>query len=236
MVYILVRLILETNIYSFQVKHNPMLRPELAIAQALGEKPVYRIDELLQVAGSRPTAYRTLGELRRVGFAKQVKKGYFTVRSSLFQPYYLWQHLIPSLDALKQARRFGRSYNTSDATVARQILNGTITLDYRAYELTGFQEPYSLFLYVDDLDSASAILRDNRFSEGTRGRVVILPRIGSFQDELQRVYLDCIAYGGRSTLDAIAIELLHSDELDPKVRGMFRSEDVLKVREELVSR
>ncbi len=212
------------------------MKPELAITQALQEKPVYRIGDLLQITGSRATAYRTLEELRQMGFAEQVRRGYFTVRSSLFQPYYLWQHLRPSLDALRQARYFGRSYHESDIKVARRVMRGTITLDYRAYELTGLQEPHTLFSYVDNPDSASAILRDNKFWEGKRGRVVLLPRTGSFQNELQRVYLDCIAYGGRSTLDAIAIEILLNESLDPKIRGVFRTEDVLKVKEELATR
>ena len=212
-----------------------MSKPELATIQVLGEKPVYRLDELLQVTGSRATAYRTLAELRRIGFVNQVKEGYFTIRSGLFQPFYLWQHLIPSLCALKQARFFGRSYNESDIRAARKVLSGTVTLDYRAYELTGFQVPYAFFLYVDDLDSASTTLHECKFWEGTRGRVAVLPRTGSFRNELQRVYLDCLAFGGRSTLDAIAIEILHSESLDPKTRGVFRCEDVLKVREELAS-
>ena len=213
-----------------------MMKPELAMAQAIGEKPVYRIDDLLQIAGSRATAYRTLSELRQAGFAEQAKEGYFTIRSSLFQPYYLWEHLRPSLDGLRQARYYGRSYNENDIRVARQVLAGTLTLDYRAYELTGLQEPYLLFMYVDDLDSASDILREHRFWEGKRGRVAILPRTRSLRNELQRVYLDCIAYGGRSTLDAIAIEILFGEKLDPKIRGVFRLEDVLKVKEELATR
>jgi hypothetical protein len=106
-------------------------------------------------------------------------------------------------------------------------------LDYRAYELTGLQEPYSLFLYVDDMDSAASVLREHGFWKGSRGRVALLPRVGPFRNDLQRVYLDCLAYGGRSTLDAIAIEILYGEELDPKVRGVFRSDDVLKVRDEL---
>lgn len=209
------------------------MRPELTAAQAMGEKPAYRLEDLMQVTGSRATAYRTLSELGRMGFAQGLKRGYFTVRSGLFQPFQLWPYLVPSLSALKQARRFGRAYDESDVTAARRILQGVVTLDYRAYELTGFQKPYLLFMYEEDLDSASSGLRESGFSEGARGRVVIMPRAGPPQNEVQRLYLDCIAYGGRSTLDAVAIEILHGEDLDPKVRGLFRSEDVLKVKEEL---
>ncbi|MDG6941425.1 MAG: hypothetical protein JRN34_00665 [Nitrososphaerota archaeon] len=212
-----------------------MIKAELAVIQAIGEKPIYRLEELLQVTGSRATAYRTLAELRQIGFAEPAKEGYFTIRSSLFQPFNIWQHLVPSLNALKHARYFGRSYNENDVKKASEILHGIVTLDYRAYDLTRLQEPHSLFVYVNNLDSAAEILREHGFWEGTRGRVVLLPQVGSPQNEIQRVYLDCLAYGGRSTLDAIAIEMLHGEHLDPRVKGVFKSEDVLKVKEELAS-
>jgi hypothetical protein len=61
--------------------------------------------------------------------------------------------------------------------------------------------------------------------------VAILPKEGGFENEIQRVYLDCLAFGGRSTLDAVAIELLHADQLS--VRGEFPTDLVLKVREDL---
>ncbi len=211
------------------------LRPELAITQTLGEKPVYHIADLCRVAGSRSSAYRLLEELRETGFASQVKEGYFTIRSCLFQPFHLWSYLLPSLEAIKQARYFGISYNENDVRLVRRILQGIVTLDYRAYELTGLQDPHTFFLYVEDIEKAAATLRDHKFSEGTRGRVALIPRVGSFQNEIQRTYLDSVAYGGRSSLDAIAIELLHGEMLDPKIRGVFRSEDILKVREELDS-
>lgn len=207
------------------------MEPELVSAQEMGERPAYSMDDLGRVTGSRATAYRTLKELRRLGFAQELGRGYFSLRSSYFQPFYMWRHLNPSLSALGQARRFGRSYNEGDIGAALGALKGTMTLDYRAYELTAFQRPYLLAMYVDDLESASAALRRRGFWEGTRGRVAIMPRVGSFENGLQRVYLDCIAYGGRSVLDAIAIEMLHGDELDPRVRGVFKLEDVLKVKE-----
>lgn len=209
-----------------------MIRPEMVAAQSMGEKPVYQVSDLQKIA-SRATAYRLLGELQEVGFANKVKDGYFTVRSSLFQPFYLWSYLLPSLLAIKQARYFGLSYNENDVRLAQHHLDGVVTLDYRAYELTGYQRPHTLFLYVNDIHLAAATLRSHNFSEGTRGRVAIMPRAELIQNEIQRVYLDCIACGGRSMLDAIAIGIVHSDKLDPKIRGAFKSEDVLKVKEEL---
>ena len=224
----------ETYLYIYQHAYPCMtLRPELTIAQTIGEKPVYHINELRKITDSRATAYRILSKLREAGFAEQIKEGYFTIRSSLFQPFNLWSNLLPSLQALKQARFFGLSYNENDVRLAIQILKGVITLDYRAYELTKLQSPRLLFIYVDDVDQAARTLREHKFSEGTQGRVVIIPRIGVFRNEIQRVYLDCIAYGGRSLLDAIAIEIVHNESLDPHVRRIFKAEDVLKVRDEL---
>ncbi len=211
------------------------LSPELTIAQTIREKPVYHINELSKITESRATAYRILSKLREAGFAEQIKEGYFTFRSSLFQPFNLWSNLLQSLQALKQARFFGLSYNENDVRLARQILNGIMTLDYRAYELTKLQSPHLFFIYVENPNRAAKMLRKHKFSEGTEGRVVIIPRIGAFGNEIQRVYLDCIAYGGRSLLDAIAIEILHNESLDPNIRGAFKTEDVLKVRDELAA-
>ena len=135
-----------------------MLRPELTIAQTIGEKPVYHIDELSKITQSRSTAYRILSRLREAGFAAQVRDGFFTLRSSLFQPFNLWSNLLPSLQVLKQARFFGLSYNENDVRLARQILKGIVTLDYRAYEITRLQSPHLFFIYVDNLDNATKML------------------------------------------------------------------------------
>jgi len=210
-----------------------MLRPELAIAQTIGQRPVYHMNDLSKITGSRATAYRIFSTLREAGFAEHVREGYFTLRSSLFQPFNLWQNLLPSLQALKQARFFGLSYNENDVRLARQILKGIVTLDYRAYEITKLQSPHLFSIYVDNPDQAANKLKECKFSEGKKGRVVIMPQTGEFGSEIQRVYLDCIAYGGRSLLDAIAIEILHNEDLDPNIRGTFKAEDVLKVREQL---
>src|SRR5260370_10321345 len=113
--------------------------------------------DLSKITESRGTAYRILGKLREAGFAKQVKEGYFTIRSSLFQPFNLWSNLLPSLQALKQARFFGLSYNENDVRLARQILKGVMTLDYRAYELTRLQYPHLFFIYLSNPDQATSM-------------------------------------------------------------------------------
>lgn len=209
------------------------IEPSLAVVQSLKEKPVYHASELFELTGSRATAYRVLARLRELGFASGTRRrGYFTIRSSAFQPYRLWPQLIPSLSALGAARRFGRSYDESDVNFAQRSLAGMTTLDYRAYQLTGFQTPHTFFVYVERPDEGAELLKSNRFSEGRKGRVAVLSRDGGgFENEIQRVYLDCLALGGRSTLDAIAIELLYGDRL--AFKGEFPADLVLKVREEL---
>ncbi len=209
------------------------MEPSLAAVQALGQKPVYHARELFGPAGSRATAYRFIRRLQELGFAAETRRrGYFTVRSSAFQPYQTWPHLLPSLRALKQARYFGRAYDESDVNHARRSLSGMVTLDYRAYELTRFQTPHTFFIYLEDPDRQARSLRSAGFSEGSKGRVAILPTDDAdFENEIQRVHLDCLAFGGRSTLDAIAIELLHGGQLS--IRGEFPTDLVLKVREDL---
>jgi hypothetical protein len=142
------------------------------------------------------------------------------------------QKLLPSLEALNRARRFGKYYNDSDIHFGRKnIHHKLITLDYKAWELTKFQYPLELYLYVEDIEKTADYLKKNRFSEGQKGRIVILPMIGDFQNETQRVYFDCIAKGGRSVNDAIAVELSYGDTLTQKAN--FPVESVRKVQEDL---
>lgn len=207
------------------------IETSLTIVQGLGSKPAYHSSELYELAGSKATAYRIIDRLLELGWAERLNRGYFAVRSSIFQPHWIWPHLVPSLQSLKQARYFGRAYDESDVAYAQRMIPGFLTLDYRAYDLTQFQTPHTCYLYVEDVDQAARHLRENNFSEGKAGRVAIMPRPGSLGNEIQRVYLDCLAAGGRSTLDAIAIELLYGDGLT--IRGEFRADVVAKVMEDL---
>jgi hypothetical protein len=111
------------------------------------------------------------------------------------------------------------------------IQDKKITLDYRAWELTKFQYPMDLYVYANDIEGIASYLKQNGFSEGQRGHIVLLPKIGDFSHAIERVYLDCIAKGGRSVLDAIAIELLYGNQIS--VRGRFTTQDVIKVQEDL---
>jgi hypothetical protein len=214
---------------------TPEVRPSLAAAQKLDQGGlIHSTKELSAIVGSIPTAQRYVKLLENLGFITILGRGHFAVRSSLFQPYSLWPVLIPSLQSLKKARYFGRSYNESDVHFARKKFSeAMVTLDYRSYELTSLQTPEKLFLYVTDQDSASNSLKNDNFSEGPRGKIALLPMIGDFFDnnEIQRVYLDSLAAGGRHLLDAVAIELRYPDRL--QIKGLFQVDLVEKVREDL---
>jgi hypothetical protein len=207
------------------------IQPSVVAIQSLPQKPAYHMSEISALIGSRATAYRTTATLEKMGFVLSSSRGYLQLRSSIFQPMRLWPYLLPSLTALRQARYFGRLYDESDVTYVRRNVEGIETLDYRAYDLTRFQTPRTLFLYVNDLELTTQQLKDRGFSAGARGRVALLPAGDAFENTIQRVYLDCLALGGRGLLDAIAIELLYGDRLE--IRGEFPTDLVSKVKEDL---
>jgi hypothetical protein len=204
----------------------------LLFAQRLDRKPVYTIEDAISVAGSTKTAYRRLNILQSLGLAKY-KRGSFILKSSVVsQPANVIEKILSSLFALSKARRFGRNYNDSDIRFAmKNIVDRFVTLDYRAYELTKFQSPLDLYIYVEDVDKVADFLKVKGFKEGKNGHVILLPKVGDFSNEIERVYLDCIANGERSTMDAIAIELLYEDRLS--TRGLFPVQLVKKVQEDL---
>jgi hypothetical protein len=201
-------------------------------AQRLDSKPVYTIKDAISIAGSARTAYRRLNDLKALGLAKY-KRGSFILKSNVVsQPTNVIEKLLPSLIALSRARRFGRNYNDSDIRFAmNNVLDKFVTLDYKTYELTGFQTPLDLCIYVKDVDKVSDFLKKKGFKEGKNGHVILLPKVGAFSNAIERVYLDCIANGERSTMDAIAIELLYEDRLS--TRGLFPVQQVKKVQEDL---
>jgi hypothetical protein len=208
-------------------------------AQKLGAKPIHSINDVIPFSTSTRTAYRHLRTLKNLGFITKSRRGYFmTNDTAISQPAAIRDKLVPSLKALKLAKRFGKYYNDSDINFAiNNIQTKLITLDYKAWELTKYQYPSELYMYVENFDKAISFLKENKFNGGQRrrkglgGRIVILPMIGDFSNEIERVYLDCIAKGGRNIQDAIAIQLLYGDHL--KSKGIFPAEYVLKVQEDL---
>ena len=208
----------------------------IIFAQELPPSPIYNLKNLENIVNlSARTIKRRLAHLENLGLA-DYNRGKFSIkREVISQPYFVLQNILPSLMALKKARRFGRHYKPTDVNFMKKHLpkGSVITLDYKAYELTKFQTPLDLFVYVDDVEKVSKFLKSYGFSEGKRGNVVLLPKTGSFEDSVERIFLDCVANGGRSFLNAAAIMLTHKDMIKTKVR--FTWDTILKIQEDLPS-
>lgn len=210
------------------------IAPALSFAQELPPRPVYNLNNL-KIDESTKTIHRRIKSLLPLGLATYSRGNFSIKREVISQPVNILKKLIPSLLTLKQARRFGRSYNNADINF---VLNhkpesSMITLDYQAWDMTKFQIPRDLFLYVDDMEKGVDFLKENNFSEGEKGHVILLPKIGSFDNKIERVFLDCLANGGRSILDAVAIQLLYGNSIEVKAR--FPVETIIKVQEDLPS-
>lgn len=207
--------------------------PALLFAQELPVQPVYTLKDWGKVTGSTKTAYRRIKSLIPLGLATY-KRGNFAIKKEVIsQPLDVLKRLMPSLIALKNAKRFGRSYNNADINFVLNSMPGSasVTLDYKAWDLTQFQFPNDLYVYVNNMDEGATFLKENDFSEGNRGHIVLLPKIGSFENEIERVYLDCMANGGRSILDAVAIELLYGVQI--RIKGRFSIDTIKKVQEDM---
>ncbi|MEM4391679.1 MAG: hypothetical protein QXG67_02710, partial [Candidatus Nitrosotenuis sp.] len=215
------------------ILESPISPRDWAFIQALPQKPVYSVkNDAAPIAGSKKTAYRRLAVFKNMGII-DFRNRHFSVNHSVTrQPYRFIDKLIPSLLALKNARRFGRTYNDADIRFVKKHLpdNSFVTLDFKAWELTKFQEPSDLFVYADSNDFVN-YLKESGFSEGTMGHVVLLPISTKIENEIEQVYFDSIAKGGRSVLDAIALELLYPDKIRHK--GQFPVDYVAKVQEDM---
>jgi hypothetical protein len=204
----------------------------LLFAQELQPRPIYKVKDVAKNVHER-TVRRRIKKLTEIGLA-QYNRGQFTIKQEVIaQPISVLEKLVPSFTAFMQARRFGKTYGLSDNNFMIKNLpkNAIITLDYSAHKMTNFQSVQDLYLYVDDIEETVQFLKNNNFREGTKGSIVILPKIGSFENLTERVFLDCIAKGGRSMMDAIAIQLKYKDEINIKAR--FTTDMLLKVQEDL---
>ncbi len=207
-------------------------RTAFDFAQKLPPRHIYSLKEL-DIEDSQKTAYRRIKKLSELGLVNY-KRGFFTIkREVIAQEVGILEKLIPSFTALTQARRFGRSYNVTDINFVMKTMpkNSVITLEHSAYRLTKFQSPHDLHVYVTDMEKAIHFLKRNNFSEGKKGNIVLMPKIGSFENKIERVFLDCLAKGGRSMMDAIAIQIKYKDKI--KTPARFTTEMVLKVQEDL---
>lgn len=215
------------------IKSNELDRAIL-FAQAFTGKLVYSVkNDAKKQAGSLSTAYQRLRTLEQFGLAT-LNHDAFEIKSNVVtQPIPIRKKVLNSLLSLKNARRFGKYYNESDVNFAKKHLPGKFltTLDYATWELTKYQTPSEFFVYVNDVEESSNYLIENNFSEGKNGIVILLPKLGNFDNPIERIYLDCIAKGGRNTLDGIALELNYSDSITEK--GLFPLNSVKKVQEDL---
>ncbi len=203
----------------------------IQFAQELLSLPVYNVQDITKNIHER-TIRRRIKKLEELGLAKY-SRGKFTIKRVVSQPIFVLEQLIPSFTAFVRARRFGKFYRQTDINFMLKNLpqNSIITLDYSAFELTQFQLAREFFVYVDDVEKTAKFLKKNNFREGTRGNVVLLPKTGSFTNKIERIFLDCIAKGGRSTMDAIAIQLKYKNKITIPAR--FTTEMILKVQEDL---
>ena len=201
-------------------------------AQELSPSPVYKVKDVAKYVHER-TVRRRIKKLTEIGLA-QYNRGQFTIKNEVVaQPISVLEKLVPSFTAFMQARRFGKSYRLSDINFMIKNLpkSAIITLDYSAHKMTNFQSTQDLYVYIDDVEKTVQFLKNNNFREGTKGSIVILPKIGSFENLTERIFLDCIAKGGRSTMDAIAIQLKYANEITTTAR--FTTDMILKVQEDL---
>lgn len=204
----------------------------LQFAQELPSRPIYRVKDVVKEVHER-TIRRKIKKLTEIGLA-QYNRGQFSIKKEVVsQPINVLEKLMPSLTALVQARKFGKSYRQSDINFMMKNLpkNSIITLDYSAYKMTKFQSAQDLYVYVDDIEKTTQFLKINNFREGKKGSIIILPKIGSFENTKERIFLDCVAKGGRSMMDAIAIQLKYQDKISTKAR--FTIEMLLKVQDDL---
>lgn len=198
---------------------NSTLQALTSIQPNLPVKPVYTLDEFASAIGrSKKTAYRYLLELKRSGFVIASYRGRFSLRESAFLPASIIPQILPLLLALKDAKSFRLRNGKTGVTKAMALLKeqgGFLTLDYAAFELTGYQTPETLYFYPDDFDRAVSLLKSNGYVESSRGKTILLPKTGDFSNPILRVFFDCLAVGGRGTLDAIAIARKYPDETKP---------------------
>ena len=80
------------------------------------------------------------------------------------------------------------------------------------------------------MNETAEFLKSCGFDEG-KGHIILLPKIGSFDNPTERLVLDCIASGGRDILDAIAIIL----SFNVKTNATFAADMIVPVANNLQS-
>jgi hypothetical protein len=201
----------------------------VSLIQRIKPRMVINTRSLVKVAGSKATLGRALKVLESHGFIRGRTKGWVVFINALWQPTYVIESILPSLKALKN-----RVPIKCSKKVFRTRGYFPVTLDWKAWELTGYPTPRTLYLYADSVEEVMKTLQaaDQSKTSNTGNELVyVLPKVGEFHNTVERTYLDCVAQGGRSWLDAVAIELLYPHELS--VKASFPVDLVAKVLEDL---
>ena len=183
----------------------------IAFARLLPRHLSYLFRDIPSVVGvSEATARSMVDELAKVGLAERWSDSFAVRHDAVCHPIEVLKAIRPSLLALARAKRFARRRNGSDLTFARRHLppGSFVTLDYPLARLTDYQTAWNYYVCVDDPDAFASLLGDNGFQEDKLGRVVVVPKIGRFDNKKERLFLDCLADGGRGYCDAIALLML----------------------------
>ena len=201
---------------------NGRLKSSIKALQKHGYKARFRYADLERNLGKE-----SIETLEEAGFVEQRKKGYISFRWCAWQPLNVIKHILPSLNSLKDA-----AYFEGDPLAARPMLGDNVTLDYKAWELTNYQTPAMLCAYADNMKKTCAALKKAGFEhDGKDGRICILPKNERKENAIEQVYYDSLASGGRSLLDAAALQLLYPDQIREKAK--FSKDIMNKVRDEL---
>lgn len=195
------------------------LTDALYCVRKLPHKMIYHVSDIVKLTNlPDETINKKLDLLAKYRLVFNKQKNTFMMYDDVIkQSNTVFQKIMPSLISFKYARWFGRKYDQSDVDFVFKHIppNSLVTLDYKAAELTNYQHPWQLYVYVDDVESLASLLKRNGFAEEKNEtmRVVLLPKVGSFDNELERVFLDCVASGGRDFMDAIAMMVLYGHEM-----------------------
>lgn len=213
------------------------LMDAMRFARNLPHKTIYRITDVVKLTKLPiETINKKLDILSSYQLLYRKPNAFMLYRNVIMQSDVMFQKIMPSLISLKHAKYFNKKYDQTDIDFALEHMpcNSIITLDYKAAELTGYQHPWQLYVYVDDINTFESLLKHNGFNEGKKedSRVVLLPKIGSFENLLKRLFFDCVASGGRDFMDAVAIMVLYGHEImDDDI--MFPKWAIDKVLEDL---
>ena len=202
----------------------------MAFAFSLPRAPSYRFRDMPSILGvSEATARRRVDALVEMGLAER-RNGSFMVRhDAACQPIEILDAMYPSLLALGCARRFAGPNGRAGITLARRLRppGSFVTLDYPLARLTGYRPARDYCVCVDDPDAFASLLEENGFREDDLGRVVVMPKLGRFDRARERLFLDCIAAGGKRCAGAVELYILYGDKLPQ--RAVLDADSILDV-------